>query len=395
MKTLDLPSKTDAPKYQQLAGHLRAQISQGQLKPNDRLPTFSEMRALHSVSQATLVRAYQMLEADGLLARQQGRGTFVANDKTAPRAQSNAWLQQTIAVLTRYKQPPVGAMAENAGSTLWITRGVTDGIEGSGHHLLLLKPELFEQQVEQLAQSHPYGLIVTDLRGHTAKVGALVSALRREGVPIACYGGAPELADYDCVTSDHEAGAYQLARHLIEQGRKRIFMVSAAFSEVDDYWRRQRRAGYERALTEAGLPVVPIIQVPNFRFSAIDETEFRERVHLLAGYLALSLTASDAPDALMFDSDVYAFYAAAALRLFHRVPNDDVALAGYDNYWESSPERKFEAVGPLITMDKLNAQTGGELVVLLRARAQDQLPDEPQTRIVPPRFVACEPNRPA
>ncbi|MFB5673480.1 LacI family DNA-binding transcriptional regulator [Paenibacillus terreus] len=54
------------------------------------------------------------------------------------------------------------------------------------------------------------------------------------------------------VDADHTEGSYQAVRHLLEQGFRRIAFVNGpeVYSNSSD-----RRAGYERALQEAGLPI--------------------------------------------------------------------------------------------------------------------------------------------
>ena len=66
------------PKYARLAEMLRAQIHGGELRPGDRLPSFSEMQAQHSVALTTVTKIHDVLEREGLIERQHGRGTFVA-----------------------------------------------------------------------------------------------------------------------------------------------------------------------------------------------------------------------------------------------------------------------------------------------------------------------------
>ena len=387
MKTLAFAPPKTAPKYELLAAQLRAQIERGELKPSDQLPPFSEMREQHGISQGTLERAYGLLEQDGLVTRQQGRGTFVAQFKASVSGRSdNGWLQETIAVLTRCPQSTLNAISPNQGGLEWLTLGAMAGIEQNERHLLILRPERFGRQVEQLTQNHPYGLIVTDLGQHTAEVSSLVMALNRARVPIVCYGSSPNLSCFDRVTSDHEAGGYAIARWLIEQGRKRIAMVSAARPH-NDYWFSQRRAGYERALRESGLEPLPVISIPAFQEEVQDRAEFEARVAQVALALIAPMTSATSPDALMFNTDPLTCYGAAALRMFHRVPNQDVALTGYDNCWQGCRETAFETVGPLITADKMNARMGELLVELLGQRVEGELPDEPQTRVLPPRVI--------
>ncbi|MBN1287457.1 MAG: GntR family transcriptional regulator [Anaerolineae bacterium] len=65
------------PKYQQLADLLRQQIASGKLQPNDRLPTEDELCETYRVSRGTIREAIRVLVDEGLIRREQGRGTFV------------------------------------------------------------------------------------------------------------------------------------------------------------------------------------------------------------------------------------------------------------------------------------------------------------------------------
>ena len=62
-------------RYEEIASHLRSLIAGSQ--PGDRLPSDTELAAQFSVSRMTARQAVQVLEGEGLLDRQQGRGTFV------------------------------------------------------------------------------------------------------------------------------------------------------------------------------------------------------------------------------------------------------------------------------------------------------------------------------
>jgi GntR family transcriptional regulator len=75
----DLP----IPLYHQLKTLLLERIRKGEMKPNDRLPAEDELAATHGVSKATVRQALNDLAIAGVLRREQGRGTFVAEPKLA------------------------------------------------------------------------------------------------------------------------------------------------------------------------------------------------------------------------------------------------------------------------------------------------------------------------
>ncbi len=98
------------PLYYQLKTILLEQIRVGEMKPNDRLPAEDELAATYGVSKATVRQALNELAVAGVLRREQGRGTFVAEPKLAqgPREltsfteeMSNLGFRPTSEVLTQ------------------------------------------------------------------------------------------------------------------------------------------------------------------------------------------------------------------------------------------------------------------------------------------------------
>ncbi|QBD77143.1 GntR family transcriptional regulator [Ktedonosporobacter rubrisoli] len=69
------------PLYLQLKEIMREQIRSGAWQPGDRIPSEVEVRQHFDVSRATVRQAVTSLEQEGLLTRQQGRGTFVCKPK--------------------------------------------------------------------------------------------------------------------------------------------------------------------------------------------------------------------------------------------------------------------------------------------------------------------------
>jgi GntR family transcriptional regulator len=70
--------KADAPLYRELADYLRGRIRDGSYSAGAQIPTESALCLEHAVSRTTVRQAVQELVNEGVLDRQQGRGTFVA-----------------------------------------------------------------------------------------------------------------------------------------------------------------------------------------------------------------------------------------------------------------------------------------------------------------------------
>jgi DNA-binding GntR family transcriptional regulator len=66
------------PRYAQLAGLLRGQITEGHIPPGGRLPSLRELCEQHQVSRVTAERAIDVLRHEGLVSGVPGVGTFAA-----------------------------------------------------------------------------------------------------------------------------------------------------------------------------------------------------------------------------------------------------------------------------------------------------------------------------
>lgn len=63
--------------YRQLADILRAQITTGELRPGDRLPSESGLHQTYGISRETIRRALRVLRDEGLVVTEGGYGTRV------------------------------------------------------------------------------------------------------------------------------------------------------------------------------------------------------------------------------------------------------------------------------------------------------------------------------
>ena len=68
--------------YAQVMNEVKRRIARGLLKTGDRLPSVRELARTLLINPHTAARAYQLLEAEGVVATRQGHGTFVAATST-------------------------------------------------------------------------------------------------------------------------------------------------------------------------------------------------------------------------------------------------------------------------------------------------------------------------
>ena len=72
-----------APIYRQLLEQVRRMVASGQLQPGTELPSVRELALTHAVNPMTISKAYSLLEAEGLLARNRGKPMTVASQSRA------------------------------------------------------------------------------------------------------------------------------------------------------------------------------------------------------------------------------------------------------------------------------------------------------------------------
>ena len=126
----------------------------------------------------------------------------------------------------------------------------------------------------------------------------------------------------DHVWIDNVAASAAMVAHLVDRGRRRIAAVGAMDSESA----RLRLEGYRRGLAEAGLPYDPELEVVTEGWGP--QGADRPVIELLE-------RAPDV-DALFCFTDALALGALHALAKADRRVPDDIAVAGYDDVWESA-----------------------------------------------------------
>ena len=86
------------PAYRRLADRLIREIELGQRAPGSRLPTVRQLASEAGLAQGTVKHVYDVLEAEGFIVKEQGRGTFVRQPE-APPAGDKARAMQAIDTL--------------------------------------------------------------------------------------------------------------------------------------------------------------------------------------------------------------------------------------------------------------------------------------------------------
>jgi len=241
--------EVELPKHRQVFDSLLDAIQSGVYSSGDRLPSEAELGKTFLASRITIAKAVNELQRLGLVSRRAGAGTYVQ-----PRKQSAGYVFGLLIPdlgRTEIFEPICHGMMRSplsaAHSLLW------------GHTMGEAKEQ--EQEAEQLC--HQYisqrvsGVFFAPLEFTPQKDvfnRKIATALDRAGIPLVlldrCVAPFPERSKFDLVGIDNRRAGYQITRHLVQLGSRRIAFVAKPLSAptVD-----ARIAGYREALFCAGL----------------------------------------------------------------------------------------------------------------------------------------------
>jgi molybdate-binding protein/DNA-binding transcriptional regulator YhcF (GntR family) len=84
---ISLSGRADIPLYKQIMEQIKQHIANYQLKPGQRVPTVRDLAHTLGINPATVARAYQELEQEGILGASRRRGTIVMGETDSPQRQ--------------------------------------------------------------------------------------------------------------------------------------------------------------------------------------------------------------------------------------------------------------------------------------------------------------------
>jgi LacI family transcriptional regulator len=233
-----------------------------------------------------------------------------------------------------------------------VIRGIESECYEAGYNVILCNsddsPVKQSQYIRVLHEKQVDGLIVLS-SGEDAGLFDLLSAT---GLPQVVVDRETGDRNADLVGVDHELGGYLATSHLLSLGHRRIACITGPLSLAPA---RQRVAGYERALREAGL-------VPSQ--SLLHEADFTSA----SGHSAMSalLTRPQRPTGVFACNDLMALGAiCAAASAGLRIPQDlsivgfdDVALAAFTNPPLTTVAQPMHATGALAAKVLIERITG-------------------------------------
>ncbi len=237
-----LDSNDPMPRYYQLYVSLRSRMEAGEFVPKDLLPTEKELGEEYGVSRITVIKALDMLELEGYIERQQGRGTFVV-EKAENNTNGNLQPQTVAFVCHALSHPYLAG----------ILVGVAAALAKSGFSLQVFgsvdSSKSEAQSVQQALDREINGLIL--LPWSDFQNQALYRDLIGRGLPLVMVDRYyPDIKTDHVIFDDWQAG-YDITSRLIERGHQKIAFTIA--DEILPTSVHERLSGYKAALENHGL----------------------------------------------------------------------------------------------------------------------------------------------
>lgn len=314
MTEFRISKDSSLPLHIQLLDELRHKIITGELKPHDQLPGEWELVQMLNVSRATLQRAWQSAQDEGLIYRVAGKGTFVAEPAKAANDRNAIGF-----IIPDYR----GTFAMN------LLGGAEQVLRKAGYGVLFASTDrnideenrILKEYLEQGIQ----GVILVPVRGSTQN---RVLASSEVNVPVVLMDRPINGLVLPCVSSNNYAGGLQAMNHLLKLGHRRILFV--ARPHMDLWSVSERYRAYQDALHLQGIEPQPAFLIGGDNemnsyeaYHSADQGEIKPLIaHLM----------DDArPTAVFAVNDWMALKAQRAITAAGLRNPEDVSVIGFDN----------------------------------------------------------------
>lgn len=349
-------------KYHDLMEDLRDKIFNGEIKPGEKLPSENELSAEYQISRQTVRKALQILQEEGYIYAEHGRGTFCSEMSRHNKNSKN------IAVITTYLSDYIFPR---------VIEGIDQVLTEHGYSILLKNTRnsrsIEAKCLEELLQKDIDGLIIEPSKSQIfCRHVNLYQLLDQYEIPyVFIQGRYAQMKNKPHILLDDCKGGYLLTQHLLSLGHKNIVGVFKA----DDIQGQQRHKGYVHALQDAGISYDPD-KVIWFH------TEDRKS-HPYELMRQMAQNRSDVPfTAVVAYNDQTAVNIMQALEEEGLSCPEDISITGYDNSYLASSCKV-----PLTTIAHPQQKLGGMAAELLLQLIQNKSEVGKKEIIIEPELV--------
>jgi GntR family transcriptional regulator, arabinose operon transcriptional repressor len=361
---LDISHENSLPLHVQLLDDLRHKIITGVIPPHKRLPSEWELVKSLGISRATVQRAWQAAEQEGLIYRVAGKGTFVSE----PRVQNNTQLAFGLIV--------PDFRGSSAPRTL---SGAERVLRQRGYSVQVASTEYSLEQenriLRQMVDDGVCGCILWGVKGPNE--GRYLAQIVGK-FPVVLIDRTLDGLSFPCVSSNSYAGGMQAMRHLIELGHERIAFLARPHTHL---WTvSERLRSYNDAMEAAGYEALPPILVGDEKELSSFNAYLTSDDQLLQPLVDV-LQSADRPTAIFAVNDWMAIRALRAAKYAGLHVPDDLSLVGFDNL------DIVDYLTPPLTTIAQNAELMGAEAARRLLALTDGEPSEAVLTLLPTRLI--------
>lgn len=354
-------------KYYDLMEDLRKQILSGGIKPGEKLPSENQLSSEYGVSRQTVRKALQILQNEGYIYAEHGRGTFCSEMLRHTRKSHN------IAVVTTYLSDYIFPR---------VIQGIDRVLTENGYSILLKNTKnsrsLEARCLEELLQKDIDGLIIEPSKSQIfCRHINLYRMLDEYQIPyVFIQGSYAQMKNKPHILLDDCRGGYLAAHYLLSLGHRKIIGVFKA----DDTQGQQRHKGYVQALQEAGVAYDPD-KIVWFYTEDRRTHPYEEMRQLAAARESCSF------DAVVCYNDQIAQEVIRALNDAGLSVPEDVSVTGYDDSYLAVSGKV-----PLTTVAHPQEKLGEMAAELLLALIREGVPKEEMANriLIEPELIVRE-----
>jgi GntR family transcriptional regulator of arabinose operon len=363
MSEFNISHSSSLPLHLQLLDELRHKIKSGLLKPHDRLPGEWELVESLDISRATIQRAWQAAQDEGLIYRIAGKGTFVAAPPTT----------SARGVIGFFIPEYRGTFAVH------MLNGAEQVLRQHGYRVQFASTDRSIEEenrlLHRLIDDGALGCILVPSRGNTA--GRLLISPGFK-LPVVLMDRPTTGVVLPCVCSHNYEGGLQAMEHLIGLGHRHIIFL--ARPHLDLWSVSERYRAYQDSLRRYDAqPQPPFLVGGNTEMSSYEAYLQEDDAEILP--LVDLLKSPQRPTAIFAVNDWMALKAQRAILLAGLRNPEDVSLVGFDDL----DIAQFQSP-PLTTVAQNSSLMGAEAARRLITRLEGE-EDQSILTLIPTRLV--------
>lgn len=304
-------------KYIMVINKIKEWIQTGKVKPGDKIYSENELSKMFQVSRHTIRQAIGELVHEGLLYREQGAGTFIAEqpETLSPSLPKPTTSGKNIGIITTYISDYIFPS---------IIRGMESYLTSKGYSLFISSTnnevEKEKQCLEAMLERNVDGLIIepTKSSGYNPNIPYYLE-LEQRNIPYLMINQYYSQLNPPYILMDDEKGGLLATEHLIELGHNKIIGIF----KTDDLQGIYRMKGFINAFRNHRIPFQNDTVIS---YTTEDlPNVFHEKIEKL-----LAVPEQTPTGIVCYNDEI-------ALKIIHilkakgyRVP-DDISIVGYDN----------------------------------------------------------------